>query len=206
MNNKPYILLPVTLPVDTDAVLEQLSLLGIETVSAEQAQSLIAQPTGAAPSAALPDVAEKAETVKLDSAGTPWDERIHAGTKSTVTGGTWTRKKKITDELFNQVMAEINPAALESKEKPKATGPAPSAPAPTAPSPPPAAAAKLTPFQRLTHAVGPLLNGGVIQASWLDELAVWQGVASFAELANADEAQVVAIGNHIVSEFPDAKF
>lgn len=44
--------------------------------------------------------------VKLQK-GIPWDERIHAGTKTITAKGEWTRKKGITDELFESVVAEL---------------------------------------------------------------------------------------------------
>lgn len=43
----------------------------------------------------------------LDAAGTPWDERIHASTKTTNKDGTWTRRRNTPDATFDTVMAEL---------------------------------------------------------------------------------------------------
>lgn len=59
----------------------------------------------------------------FDSAGTPWDARIHASTKTTTANGVWTRRRNTPDATFNAVMEEL-----------KARGVAPAAtPAPAAP-------------------------------------------------------------------------
>lgn len=66
-----------------------------------------------------------------DSAGLPWDERIHSGNKATKADGTWKRRRGIDDALVTQVEAELRGAT---------PAPAPMA-APTIPlaSPPPMA-------------------------------------------------------------------
>jgi len=43
-----------------------------------------------------------------DSAGMPWDERIHAPSKGTIKDGTWRAKKGVSDELKAQVTAELS--------------------------------------------------------------------------------------------------
>lgn len=49
-----------------------------------------------------------ASDVKLDSKGLPWDERIHASTKTTVADGSWKKKKGINDPaLIARVEAEL---------------------------------------------------------------------------------------------------
>ena len=58
----------------------------------------------AAAQAAAAAVAAGAE---LDSAGFPWDARIHAGTKSTKKDGTWTYKRGVDDALVKAVEAEL---------------------------------------------------------------------------------------------------
>ena len=45
-----------------------------------------------------------------DTAGIPWDERIHASTKTTNKDGTWTRRRNTPDEVFDKVMAELKAA------------------------------------------------------------------------------------------------
>lgn len=46
-------------------------------------------------------------TPELDSAGLPWDERIHAGTKRQNADGSWTLKKGVDKELVAQVIEEL---------------------------------------------------------------------------------------------------
>lgn len=48
---------------------------------------------------------------ELDVAGTPWDARIHTGTKSKNADGTWRKKRGVSNELYNKVIAEITSAA-----------------------------------------------------------------------------------------------
>lgn len=49
-------------------------------------------------------------TVEVDGAGTPWDGRIHAGTKTKKVDGTWKRKPGISDVEYAAVLAEITDA------------------------------------------------------------------------------------------------
>lgn len=44
---------------------------------------------------------------ELDLDGLPWDARIHASTKTTVKNGTWKRKRGISYDLYNSVVAEL---------------------------------------------------------------------------------------------------
>lgn len=43
----------------------------------------------------------------LDPDGIPWDDRIHASTKSTNADGRWTKKRKVDEVLYGQVFAEL---------------------------------------------------------------------------------------------------
>lgn len=85
----------------------------------------------------------------LDSAGQPWDARIHSGGKSTIADGTWRLKKGVDAALVDQVRAEhagapaapaapaipTAPAAPAVEPAPQAAPSAPVAPsAPTAPA------------------------------------------------------------------------
>lgn len=49
--------------------------------------------------------------VELDSAGFPWDHRIHASTKSKIGDGTWKIKPKTDKALIEQVRAEFRQTA-----------------------------------------------------------------------------------------------
>lgn len=65
-----------------------------------------------------------------DSAGIPWDERIHAGTKGMNNDGTWKRRRNTSDVTYKIVMAEL---AQQSAGQQPSTPPAPVAPTVVAP-------------------------------------------------------------------------
>lgn len=78
----------------------------------------------------------------LDSAGQPWDARIHSGGKSLIADGTWRIKKGTDPKLVEQVRAEHAGKAAASGAAPAipaAPSTAPADPAPTAPTAPQAA-------------------------------------------------------------------
>lgn len=52
-------------------------------------------------------LAELRSTANTDADGLPWDERIHASTRSTKADGTWTRRRGVSDETYDAVMAEL---------------------------------------------------------------------------------------------------
>ena len=69
--------------------------------------------------------------VDLDSAGLPWDGRIHsAGKTKLVNGGTWKKIRKVDQALVDQVEAELRAAmAAATPETPAATTTPPTPPA-----------------------------------------------------------------------------
>ena len=48
--------------------------------------------------------------VERDKDGIPWDERIHASTKTKTQAGIWTRRRNLDDATFDAVMAELRAA------------------------------------------------------------------------------------------------
>ena len=60
-----------------------------------------------APSAAEPAASAPTVSGELDSAGLPWDERIHAGTKTQNKDGTWKIRRGVDKALVEQVKAEL---------------------------------------------------------------------------------------------------
>lgn len=98
---------------------------------------------GGAPPALVP-------TGDLDAAGIPWDERIHASTKTRNKDDTWTRRRNTPDATFDAVMTELKggaavppppAAAATAPPPPPPSAPVPTTPAAPAPSPVPAAPA-----------------------------------------------------------------
>lgn len=63
---------------------------------------------------AIPEDAPGAEVIQLpvakgplDEVGCPWDERIHAGTKTKTESGKWKRRRGIDNDFFRTIMHEI---------------------------------------------------------------------------------------------------
>lgn len=98
-----------------------------------------------------PSAPTAAPTGERDSAGIPWDERIHSSTKGKNKDGTWSRRRNTPDQVFDGVMAELK-AANTSRTGEAAQGaglvpppvPAPPTTSPV-PSPPPVAPAASSP-------------------------------------------------------------
>jgi hypothetical protein len=62
------------------------------------------------PSAVVPSVPAAPSSpagVDTDSAGFPWDERIHAGTKAKIADGTWRQKRGVDPAIVASVEAEL---------------------------------------------------------------------------------------------------
>lgn len=57
-----------------------------------------------------PTVADFPGEVEYDSAGIPWDDRIHSKNKTKIAGGLWRPKKGVDEGYVAQVLAEITPA------------------------------------------------------------------------------------------------
>ncbi|MHB8283493.1 MAG: hypothetical protein ACYDD1_02345 [Caulobacteraceae bacterium] len=96
-----------------------------------------ADPTPAAPPppvAAAP--APPAVDVELDSAGQPWNEELHASSKSKVADGTWRKKRGLATDAAAATLAPPAPAAPAPPPAPAAAPTPPPAPAPDAPVPP----------------------------------------------------------------------
>lgn len=141
----------------------------------------------------------------LDSAGIPWDERIHSSTKGTNKDGTWSRRRNTPDELFASVMAELKAGATvipplppEQAEPTAADAfsapaiPAPPTTAAVIPPPPPAtptapATGGAPTFVQLMTVVTGAQREGKLDKAKLDELLASCGIAGLGKLATADE-------------------
>lgn len=112
--------------------------------SAEESGSSEAPPPP--PPATDPDSAR-------DSAGLPWDGRIHSESRATIADGTWRKRRGVDDATYAAVMAELQgnappppaePTAAPAEQEvppPPAADPDPVPNAPTEASPEPAASA-----------------------------------------------------------------
>lgn len=95
------------------------------------APASITGPTPTAPAAASDDddTGGSTNAGQLDSAGVPWDERIHSNGKSPKNGdGTWRRKRNLQDAYYDQIMAELR-ARTAAAPQPSFAPPPPAAPA-----------------------------------------------------------------------------
>jgi hypothetical protein len=126
------------------------------------AQAPAAPSAPAAPVQAPPAPTEQAsDGAGLDKRGLPWDQRIHASTKTKKADGTWTARRNIDPALVPRVEAELlqlmstaratdPPAPPAAPAAPVQAPPAPPAPGlhiPTLGTPPAPAAAPAAPVQ-----------------------------------------------------------
>ena len=151
------------------------------------------------PESLFQDNADAADTVELDSAGFPWDERIHSSNhKKLATGklaGTWQRRRGVADELVAEVEAELLANLPAASEEPLAddnvvdaseafkqtenTPPPPPPPAQT--TTPPEGAKAISNFPELMSLVVELKGAGKITDDQINaEVAKVAGVASVA--------------------------
>lgn len=85
----------------------------LEEINAEQLLAIAtALNNGVAPVANVAEVDEVVEepnedTIDFDKEGLPWDERIHSSNHKLTAQGVWTRRRGITDEVYNAVKAEL---------------------------------------------------------------------------------------------------
>ena len=69
----------------------------------------------------VPAIASSAHTVDIDANGLPWDERIHASTKTKVVNGSWKRKRGVDDAVIADVEAELRQVMAIQSPKPVGT-------------------------------------------------------------------------------------
>jgi len=142
----------------------------------------------------------------LDSAGTPWDERIHASTRTTNKDGTWTRRRNTPDEVFATVMAELKGAPVAPPPPPEPSA----AEAFSAAPPPPPPAPKEDLEAAATRAVAAAIPGapafvaimgevtkaqaaGTMTGDRLKEILAQCGLDGLGKLATADDGTRSAV-------------
>jgi len=98
--------------------------------------------------------------VELDADGIPWDERIHASTKTKTAKNVWTKKRNVDEVLYGQVHAELqelHAAPLDDTPPPPASSTldenAPTDDTDVPPPPAPDASAGFSEFPELVQAV-----------------------------------------------------
>jgi len=167
-------------------------------------------PEDSAPAAAAPT--SPAVGVERDSKGLPWDERIHASTKTKIASGEWKAKRGVDDALVATVEAELRAMSAPVEGVPPApvviTGadsqdpaavfggaaaptPLPIAP-PAAPSVPAALAAPSddaapTTFEQLMTRTSPLVVAGKLPPAAINQAATANGLANIVALQTAPQ-------------------
>lgn len=130
----------------------------------------------------------------VDSAGIPWDARIHSESRATVADGTWRKRRNLDETLYANVMAELKgetsadvlppppPAAAAGNVPPPPPPSAPTEAAPSAPTPaesaPVATSGQFANFPEFVSAVSKF---GKPYAE-LNELAAMFGAAMFKDM------------------------
>jgi hypothetical protein len=149
-------------------------------------------PTAVAPSAPVAPTS-LAPDVERDSKGLPWDERIHASTKSKLTSGEWKAKRNVDAALVATVEAELRAVGANATATPAqvfggavAPAPLPIAP-PVAPLPPaapvaPLASAEPTTFEQLMPKISAAVIAKTLPPTALQEACAANGLASIVML------------------------
>lgn len=135
-----------------------------------------------------------AASVELDKNGLPWDERIHAGTKTKLNSGEWKAKKQVDPALVAQVEAELR-ARVAASPAPVAAVPAvPAAPvAPTIPTAPPVAplapsvSADPATFEQLMPRITAAVTAGIMPPTAVGAACAAHGVASVVTLQQSPQ-------------------
>lgn len=150
-------------------------------------------PTAPAPQVTPAEVA----SAELDADGLPWDERIHAGTKTKTAKGIWTKRRGTPDATYNKVVAELRqqyPAAdnadADTTDTTDSEPEAPAAPTVAAPAAPSISVPTAAPAGPYTELVDWLAkntgDGKALSKEWVEQQFSANGT-SLAALAGNDE-------------------
>lgn len=78
------------------------------------------------------DAAVLAGAPAADSAGIPWDARIHSESRATIADGTWRKRRNVSQDVYDSVLAELTAAGGAVPPPPATTtNDTPEPPAPT---------------------------------------------------------------------------
>lgn len=166
-------------------------------------------PAMGAPTASGAAPSTPASGVELDSKGLPWDERIHAGTKTKLKSGEWKAKKQVEAALVAQVEAELRARVAASPAVPAVPAVDPAAvfggaapgvpPAPAIPTAPPVAplapaatvapsvSADPTTFEQLMPRITAAVTAGIMPPTAVGAACAAHGVASVVTLQQSPQ-------------------
>jgi hypothetical protein len=126
-------------------------------------------------------------TVELDKFGLPWDERIHASTKSKTQDGVWTKKKGVQETTMAAVVAELrqkypDPATTTTSTSSTTSTTAAPPPPPAGPAMPQMPTIATTPYQKLCAWIaantgeGKKIDGSTLEAIFTSNNATLAGL------------------------------
>lgn len=189
-------------PVKTPIIRTGAELLGEieDEVIREDAATIFAAPAGTvqptpsvaqSPTPAASGSHHSALTGELDDLGMPWDDRIHAGTKTKLAkGGGWKLRRGVDQNVVAAVEAEHrsrgfgSSAAIASVQPTAAVVPAPvSTPAPTTPVQHAPAAGELN-FPGLVSKIASSISTGHVRKDTVTALLGKYGLANSGALAS----------------------
>lgn len=158
----------------------------------------VPNPAGVAPAPSAPVApSTPAPGVELDSKGMPWDERIHASTKTKLVSGEWKAKRGVDPALVASVEAELRirttdvsvgyapapaPAALGVPPAPVAPFVPPAAPLPPAATGAPSVSADPETFEQLMPRITAAVTQGILPPTAVTAACAGQGLASVVAL------------------------
>ena len=180
----------VALEVDKAEAVQTIREAAVEALPSEQMLA-----AAAAQAAPPPPPPANDEPPAVDSAGIPWDARIHSESKAIIADGTWRKRRGVDEVTYGRVYAELQEAAsndappppLADEEDAPPPPPAAAESAPTAaerPAPEPAASAPAAgngQFDGFPAFVSAVSKFGKSYAE-LNELAGMLGVAAFKDM------------------------
>lgn len=139
----------------------------------------------AAPPAAVTAVpAPPAAASTVDKAGLPWDERIHASSRTLTADGCWRKKRGVSDGLVTEVETQLR--SLMALPAPVAApAPPPAAPVAAAvPAPPPPAQSGKDAYVRLISKASAAIVAKQLTQDQVNSAVIAAGVPSLPLLAN----------------------
>ena len=142
------------------------------------------------PAPAIAIASPPAPTGDVDSAGLPWDARIHAASKSKIGDGTWRMKKGVDEATKLAVVAELRGQApmahLAAAPAPVAPPPAPLA-MPVTPVAPVPILPGLSPTTQLIIDISKATNLGKVSNAEMTAIANQLGLATLGEVQQHPE-------------------
>ena len=159
----PEYKMPETTPEQATQLYQNAAALQPSPMAAPSVPNI---PTATA-TASLPE----ASGDELDVNGVPWDESIHAATKTKKKDGTWTRRRGISDEEYNRGLNELR---IQSGQANLQTAPQPmTPPTPVSVQPVPTAApAAPEPrsYSALVSAISKLYDDGKVDGDYYQKI------------------------------------